>query len=173
MKCEYEKCGKEFEPERATARYCSPKCRVSAGRAAKKVGGTIVPLGSGLPQPYPEGLGETRRVVKNDRPYMEAKWEEMPAPEAPLKVPPCKPGARAIPSGHGEAPRKKVHVRTTRAEALAAQGDVNALAREVAKRVPVRKQHPDSLEARMTRLEQAMKQFSKKKAPAEKKGGEL
>lgn len=31
-------CGNEFEPKRASAKYCSPKCRVSASRAVSEAG---------------------------------------------------------------------------------------------------------------------------------------
>lgn len=46
--------------------------------------------------------------------------------------------------------------------------DINSLARRVIAKVPAKKQESDSIEARLSRLEAAMKQFSKK--PKEKGG---
>jgi hypothetical protein len=50
-------------------------------------------------------------------------------------------------------------------------GDVNALAREVVARVPAKKLQEDTIEARLVRLEAALKQYAKK-TPDARKGGE-
>lgn len=89
---------------------------------------------------------------------VEAPFVAVPASGS--KVKPCVPERTVVIPA-----RRKV-------ESVKAAEDMNALARNVIlSKVPLKKVEDDSIEARLKRLEQAMKQFASKKK-AQSKGGE-
>lgn len=148
--CEAPGCGKEFEAVRSTAKFCSPACRVKAARAVKGSPDAEDPAKIAVAT---VGLMKDRGAPGYDN-KVEAPFVAVPASGS--KVKPCVPEKTVVIPA-----RRKV-------ESVKAAEDMNALARNVIlSKVPLKKVEDDSIEARVKRLEQAMKQYSKKKPQKE------
>lgn len=158
MKCPV--CGDLFEMKRAAKSGGTPTCTKPACRKRKQRMGTEwenflallrhqTDSSTAFPTPAVEGL------IKADI----KRIQEEVIPKMPTLIDSLKDWDKPFPEGMGgpERPKKAP--------------DINALARQVIlSKVPVKRVEDDSIEARLKRLESAVKQFQKKKQPAGKGG---
>jgi len=154
--CPY--CKESFDAAKEDTESCRKAACVKANqRAKKRAAAGVKEVKRGRPRK--SGDSQTAGWVKVIRP-------------TGISVGPCTPEGVSIPpveSAPAKMPHKFRHDQQAnhhgKAEARrVAAGDVNALARNVIlSKVPTKKTEDDSMEARVKRLEAAMKQFSKKK----------
>ncbi len=157
--CPY--CKESFEAAKEDTESCRKAACVKANQRAKKRAATGV------------------KEVKRGRPRKEAGVVEIIRPVATALVPPSPKGITGTGYSKQILNREGIveQLQPTGARLIKAlmkdrtpytnvgtAGDVNALARNVIlSKVPTKKTEDDSMEARVKRLEAAMKQFSKKK----------